>query len=66
MAGARMITNYPTSIVVHGLALNITVQTYNDSLDVGLIAGGQAVPDIAVLAKAMQDEMDALLALAAG
>ena len=27
MAGAKMLTNYPTSIVVHGIALNITVQT---------------------------------------
>ena len=66
MAGARMLTNYPTSIVVHGVALNITVQTYNDSLDVGLIACGHAVPDIAVLAQAMTEEMDALIALAAG
>lgn len=66
MAGAKMVTNYPTSIVVHGVALNITVQTYNDSLDVGLIACGQAMPDIAILAKAMQAEMDALIAMAAG
>lgn len=66
MAGARMLTNYPTSIVVHGVALNITVQTYNDALDVGLIACGQAMPDIAVLARAMTEEMDALIAMAAG
>ena len=38
MAGAKMLTNYPTSIVVHGMALNITVQTYDQSLDFGLIA----------------------------
>jgi hypothetical protein len=65
MAGARMLTNYPTSIVVHGIALNITVQTYNDALDVGLIACGKAMPDIAFLARAMRAELDALLALAA-
>ncbi len=66
MAGAKMLTNYPTSIVVHGVALNITVQTYNDALDVGLIACGQAMPDIAVLAEAMTQEMDALIVMAAG
>ena len=33
-----MLTNYPTSIVVHGLALNITVQSYDQSLDFGLMA----------------------------
>jgi len=46
MAGAKMLTNYPTSIVVHGVALNITVQTYNDSLDVGIIACAQAMPEV--------------------
>jgi diacylglycerol O-acyltransferase len=38
MAGARMLTNYPTSIVVHGVALNITVQSYDQSMDFGLMA----------------------------
>ncbi|CAN5186791.1 wax ester/triacylglycerol synthase family O-acyltransferase [soil metagenome] len=50
MAGAKMLTNYPTSIVVHGVALNITVQTYNESLEFGLIACGQAMPEVAELA----------------
>jgi WS/DGAT/MGAT family acyltransferase len=51
MAGARMLTNYPTSIVVHGVALNITVQTYNESLEFGLIACGDAMPEVAELAR---------------
>ena len=38
MAGAKMLTNYPTSIVVHGVALNITVQSYDESLDFGIMA----------------------------
>lgn len=50
LAGARMLTNYPTSIAVHGLALNVTVQTYNQSLDIGLIACGEAVPETGELA----------------
>ena len=50
MAGAKMLTNYPTSIVVHGVALNITVQTYNDSLDIGIIACAQAMPEVGELA----------------
>ncbi|WP_298824978.1 wax ester/triacylglycerol synthase family O-acyltransferase [uncultured Piscinibacter sp.] len=50
MAGAKMLTNYPTSIVVHGVALNITVQTYNESLDVGIIACAQAMPEVAEFA----------------
>lgn len=50
MAGAKMLTNYPTSIVVHGMALNITVQTYNDSLEVGIIACAKALPEVGELA----------------
>ncbi len=50
MAGAKMLTNYPTSIVVHGVALNITVQTYNESLEVGIIACARAMPEVAELA----------------
>ncbi|MDP3822642.1 MAG: wax ester/triacylglycerol synthase family O-acyltransferase [Burkholderiales bacterium] len=54
MAGAKMLTNYPTSIVVHGVALNITVQTYNESLEFGLIACGEAMPEVAELARHVQ------------
>ena len=43
MAGAKMLSNHPTSIVAHGVALNITVQTYDQSLDIGLIACGRAL-----------------------
>ena len=50
LAGAQMLTNYPTSIAVHGLALNVTVQTYNQSLDIGLMACGEACPETAELA----------------
>lgn len=65
MAGARMLTNYPTSIVVHGVALNITVQTYNESLEFGLIACGKAMPEIAELARHVQTSFDEFQALPA-
>jgi hypothetical protein len=63
LAGARMLTNYPTSIVVHGLALNITVQSYDQSLDFGLMADAQALPDVRALADALRMAWDDLLAL---
>lgn len=65
MAGARMLTNYPTSIVVHGVALNITVQTYDESLEFGLIACGQAMPEVAELACHVQAAFDEFQALPA-
>lgn len=63
MAGAKMLTNYPTSIVVHGLALNITVQSYDQSLDFGLMADAQALPEVRELADAIRVAWDDLLAL---
>lgn len=46
MAGAKLATYYPVSIPSHGVALNITVQSYNGSLDYGLTACRKAVPDV--------------------
>jgi diacylglycerol O-acyltransferase / wax synthase len=59
MAGARMTSYYPLSIVVHGIALNITLQSYNGRLDFGVVACKQALPDVtkltAKLEQAFQD-----------
>ena len=63
MAGARMVTNYPTSIIVHGMALNITVQSYDRSLDFGLMADGAAMPDVRELADDISIAFDDLRAL---
>jgi WS/DGAT/MGAT family acyltransferase len=63
MAGARMLTNYPASIIVHGLALNITVQSYAHSLDFGLMADGAAMPDVRELAEAVSVAFDDLRVL---
>jgi WS/DGAT/MGAT family acyltransferase len=63
LAGARMLTNYPCSIVTHGLGLNITVQSYDQSLDCGLMADAKAMPDVRRLADAIEDALDALRAL---
>ena len=63
MAGARMLTNYPTSIIVHGMALNITVQSYDQSLDFGLMADGAAMPDVRELADAILIAFDDVKAL---
>jgi hypothetical protein len=62
LAGAKMLTYYPVSIVTHSLALNVTVQSYNGSLDFGLIACRTAMPDLPELAKYMQKTFDEMLA----
>jgi hypothetical protein len=58
-----MITNYPSSIIVHGLGLNITVQSYDRSMDFGLMADARAMPDVRELADAIQIAFDDLRAL---
>ena len=63
LAGARMLTNYPTSIIVHGMALNITVQSYAGALDFGMIADAVAMPDIRTFAQAVEIAFDDLRAL---
>ncbi|HSY30142.1 MAG TPA: WS/DGAT domain-containing protein, partial [Burkholderiaceae bacterium] len=61
---ARMATYFPVSIVVHGIALNITVQSYDGALDFGLIACRRAMPDLRELARMMMESQVELLAQA--
>lgn len=44
-AGAKVLAMFPMSIPIHGIALNITVQSYQDRLDFGITADRRAVPD---------------------
>jgi WS/DGAT/MGAT family acyltransferase len=65
-AGAKVVSYYPVSIAAHGMALNVTVQSYNGRLDYGLIACRRALPDIMELADALLAEHRKLLELARG
>ncbi len=46
LSGARMENYIPVSIVTDGMGLNITVHSYLDRLDFGLIACRELVPDL--------------------
>jgi WS/DGAT/MGAT family acyltransferase len=59
LAGAKMLDYYPVSIVAHGVALNITVQSYMGQLCFGLIACRRAVPDVRDITAQMQRAFDA-------
>ncbi len=65
LAGARVRVNCPTSIVVHGLALNITVQSFDAHMDFGLMADAAALPDVKSLAAALGAAFAELQALPA-
>ncbi len=64
LCGARLIANYPVSVVTDGQGLNITVVGYLGQLHFGLVACRELVPDIDVLAGYLVDEL-VLLAEAA-
>ena len=53
LAGARLRHYYPVSIVTHGLAFNITVQSYAGSLEFGLTACDEVVARPDLVAQAM-------------
>jgi len=64
-AGAKLLHYFPVSTIVDGQGLNITVQSYLDSLDFGLVSCRELVPDVGDLADDIIREIDAL-AVAAG
>ena len=55
LAGAKMATYWPLSIPIHGAALNITVESYCDSLYFWLIACRRTVPNLRDLASHAAD-----------
>jgi diacylglycerol O-acyltransferase / wax synthase len=63
LAGGKMATYYPLSIVLHGIALNITVESYNGSLDFGLTACRRAIPDVGKIAKYLIESHEKLKTL---
>ena len=60
LAGARLLTYWPVSIVEHGLGLNITLQSYAGSLDFGIIAARVGIPDARPLARGLLQAFDQL------
>jgi WS/DGAT/MGAT family acyltransferase len=60
MAGAKLVANYPVSVITHGMGLNITVMSYMGELDFGIVADRDQMPDLANLIEWLEDELDAL------
>lgn len=58
--GAPLKHYYPVSTIVDGQGLNVTVQSYVDTLDFGLVACRKLMPDVDVLADLMIDEISAM------
>lgn len=66
LAGAELKAYFPVSIVTHGLALNITIVSYNGSLDYGLVACKRTMPDLRQFARHLQAAHKELMKLVSG
>ena len=64
-AGSRLLHYFPVSTIAEGQGLNITVQSYLNTLDFGLVSCRELVPDVWDLTDMIVDELE-LLCKAAG
>jgi len=62
--GSRLVANYPVSAISDGVGLNITVQSYNGSLDFGIVACRELVPDVWELIEHLRTALHELKAAA--
>ena len=58
--GARLDGSYPASIVMDGVAMNITLSTYDQNVDFGIIACRRSLPQVQRLIDYMEEALQAL------
>jgi hypothetical protein len=58
--GARLEHYFPVSVITEGQGLNITVQSYLDRLDFGLLCDPDLVPDLDAMLEFILTDLDAL------
>jgi diacylglycerol O-acyltransferase / wax synthase len=59
-AGARLQANFPVSAVLHGVGLNITVLSYRDHIDFGIVADREQVEDTWSMIRSAAEALDEL------
>ena len=57
---ARLEATYPVSIPIHGMALNITLQSYADTMNFGFVGCRDTLPHLQRLAVYTGDALDEL------
>lgn len=62
-SGAPLLAAYPGSVDFDGFALNITVVSYQDGLDIGIVGDAKALPDAWGLLADIRRELNDLTAL---
>jgi WS/DGAT/MGAT family acyltransferase len=64
VAGAQVLDTYPMGPIFDGGGLNITLMSYLDRVDFGLVACPDVVPDVWMIADGLRDALDELAAAA--
>jgi len=59
-AGAKLVANYPVSVITDGMGLNITVMSYLGHMDFGILADRDQMPDVWKLIGWLHDGLDEL------
>ncbi len=57
-AGAKLEANYPVSAIADGVGLNMTVMSYRDRLDFGLVGDRDQIDDLWPLMHGLQKALD--------
>jgi WS/DGAT/MGAT family acyltransferase len=60
LAGAKLVANYPVSVITDGMGLNITVMSYDGHLDFGIVSDRDQMPDLWCMIDWLHDELDDL------
>ena len=63
-AGAQLLANYPVSVVVDGVGLNMTVISYRDHMDFGIVSDRDQIADVWPLMEGCAAALDELEAAA--
>src|SRR4051794_148150 len=63
-AGARLLAQYPVSVITDGMGLNITVMSYCGRLDFGIVADREQMPDLWSMIDWLGESLDELRAAA--
>lgn len=61
MAGAKLQSHYPASVIMDGVGLNITVLSYLDRLDIGIVGDRELAANFDLLVESMREELAELL-----
>jgi WS/DGAT/MGAT family acyltransferase len=60
LAGAKLVANYPVSVITDGMGLNITLMSYNGHMDIGIVADRDQMPDLWEMVHWMREGLDEL------